>query len=313
MAEQVFPISRVNPRGLWLFYMLLAVVSAAPLGVGMALTAWPSRVEFELAPAGLTVRGSGYGRSVPTGSIDTFNAFRLQPAHGSGNYPRTRTNGVGMPNYQAGWFTLNDGQTALLFVTNWSRAVVVPTTDGYLLILSPDDPDEFVKMVNNLDLPDTILPRTFPVSAPPENQSIWRTDPTFWLIPIAILFFVFGLMTLFWILSRNVRFVVGDESLRIRGDLYGRTIPRSALVSDGAEVVDLRGHSRFGWMLRVNGIGMPGYAAGWFRPAGGGRALAFITDKSRVVVVPTSLGYTLLVSPADPFALLAALKTPASR
>ena len=73
-------------------------------------------------------------------------------------------------------------------------------------------------------------------------------------------------------------------------------------------MIDLRASARFGRMLRINGIGLPGYASGWFRPSGGGRALLFVTDRAEVVALPTALGYTLLLSPADPSAFLTALK-----
>jgi hypothetical protein len=40
---------------------------------------------------------------------------------------------------------------------------------------------------------------------------------------------------------------------------------------------------------------------------GRGKGLLFLTDRSRTVYVPTTDGYALLISPADPESLLAAL------
>jgi hypothetical protein len=56
------------------------------------------------------------------------------------------------------------------------------------------------------------------------------------------------------------------------------------------------------------GLGLPGYGAGWFRLAGGERALAFVTDRTRLAYVPTTAGYGLLLSVDDPDGLVAALR-----
>jgi hypothetical protein len=49
-----------------------------------------------------------------------------------------------MPGYQGGWFRLENGESGLLYLTDWQRVAVVPTTDGYTLLLSPADPEGFL-------------------------------------------------------------------------------------------------------------------------------------------------------------------------
>ena len=49
-------------------------------------------------------------------------------------------------------------------------------------------------------------------------------------------------------------------------------------------------------------------APGWFRLKNGEKALVSLTDRHRAVYVPTSRGYALLVSPAEPDSFLAALR-----
>jgi hypothetical protein len=53
---------------------------------------------------------------------------------------------------------------------------------------------------------------------------------------------------------------------------------------------------------------LPGYASGWFDLASGESALLYLTDRQRAVYVPTDLGFSLLLSPRDPDAFLAALR-----
>jgi hypothetical protein len=58
----------------------------------------------------------------------------------------------------------------------------------------------------------------------------------FWLLGV-LAAFLLALLFLFAYLaysSRNVRFEISAEGLRIKGDIYGRTIPARALVADKA-------------------------------------------------------------------------------
>lgn len=100
--------------------------------------------------------------------------------------------------------------------------------------------------------------------------------------------------------SRHTTFEVRPAGLQIKGTLYGRTIPSSSLVVDQAQVVDLTRDRDFmlGW--RTNGAGLPGYSAGWFRLKNKQKALAFVTDRRRTVYLPTTDGYAVLMSVADP-------------
>jgi hypothetical protein len=100
--------------------------------------------------------------------------------------------------------------------------------------------------------------------------------------------------------SRHVEFVLSKEGLRIKRDLYGRLIPLSSIVFEEIRALDLKRDREFRMKWRTNGAGLPGYQAGWFKLRNGEKALAFVTDKSRVVYIPTRDGYSVLLSVADP-------------
>jgi len=140
------------------------------------------------------------------------------------------------------------------------------------------------------------------------------SGPAFTALVVGLLILQGGLLALFVYIAhsaRNVRFEVSADGLRIRGGLYGRTIPLRDLVIDEATVVDLRSDTqrRLGW--RTNGIGLPGYQAGWFRLKNGSKGLAFVTDQTQVVYLPTRQKYALLLSVASPGHFLAALRATA--
>lgn len=96
--------------------------------------------------------------------------------------------------------------------------------------------------------------------------------------------------------ARHASFTVTDDALRIRASFYGRTIPRSDIVADGVKVIDLNVDSGYMPRIRTNGIGLPGYAEGWFKLADKEKALLFVTDRSRVVYIPTTGNYSVLLS-----------------
>ncbi|HEV7365848.1 MAG TPA: PH domain-containing protein [Gemmatimonadales bacterium] len=108
--------------------------------------------------------------------------------------------------------------------------------------------------------------------------------------------------------SRHARFVVTETGLDLRGDIYGKQVPWSALRVSEARLVDLTRDSGLRPRSRRLGTGLPGYAAGWFRLNNGERALVYLTRTRPVLYVPTSLGYSLLLSPQDPESLLATLR-----
>ncbi len=306
LALRVFPIAGSHRSKWGRLFVLTGAAIVLPSLVALLVVLWPNHVRFEVTSAGLRVRGSVYGRSIPATAIRLDGTRRLTVDDTPGIYPNRRTNGIGLPDYLAGWFRLNDGRSALLFVTDWSRTIAVPTTAGYDLVLSPDAPDALVAMVKAPAAAGS-APGIFPLATAPARG--WdASDLLPWLAFVLVPLVTVALLAPLLFAGRRVRFELGDESLRIRGDLYGRTIPRSDLQAAGAAVIDIKRHTTFGRMLRTNGIGLPNYLSGWFRPHGDGRALLFVTDQTRVVAVPTTAGYQLLLSPADPEGFLAALR-----
>jgi hypothetical protein len=131
------------------------------------------------------------------------------------------------------------------------------------------------------------------------------------LLPIsALLFGVIALLTVSFRGGQTARFEVSGEGLRLRGDLYGRLIPLASLRVADARRVDLAAEKALQPSWRRMGTALPGYQAGWFRLKNGEKALLYLTDRSRAVYVPTTKGYSLILSPVDPDGFLAKLRSP---
>jgi len=108
--------------------------------------------------------------------------------------------------------------------------------------------------------------------------------------------------------ARNSRVEVGEGQLRLRGDFWARSIPLHSLQMERAAVLDLNAAPDYTPRRRTLGTGLPGYASGWFRLRNGEKALVYLTRRESVVYVPTSDGYSLLLSAEQPDALLASLR-----
>jgi hypothetical protein len=126
--------------------------------------------------------------------------------------------------------------------------------------------------------------------------------PIWFMVPVLILAIVLGTGGV--IIGASVRgarstiFELSDKALRVHGDVYGRTIPSTELRAAEAARVDISG-GPFRLVARTVGTALPGYRSGWFRLANGEKALVYVTDPSRVVYVPTTDGYSLLLSVAE--------------
>jgi len=106
---------------------------------------------------------------------------------------------------------------------------------------------------------------------------------------------------------QSVKFEVEPDGLRIHAALYGRYIPWSSVAWDRARLVDRRSEKDLRPTLRTNGIGLPGYLAGWFRLRSGEKALLFLSGKGEAVYLPTTEGFAVMLSAREPRELYGAI------
>jgi hypothetical protein len=149
---------------------------------------------------------------------------------------------------------------------------------------------------------------TFPI-VPAHSRSLWI------LVAFMVVLFA-GIGGMLLATARGAyasRFEVSDAGLRLRGDLYGRFIPAASIRGDAVRVVDLGLAPDLTPRRRTFGTAVGGYQSGWFRLGNGEKALIYLTDRSRVVYVPTTAGYSVLMSAHSPERLAERLRTIASR
>ena len=113
MDHKVFPIARGSSAALW----FCGVIGLFARGRGLPRDALLLRV------ADCDARGLGPGLAHPRRHVRAVHPEGGLAGRGGegprlgaepGYTPASRTNGIGLPNYQSGWFRLANGSTALL-------------------------------------------------------------------------------------------------------------------------------------------------------------------------------------------------------
>ena len=86
-----------------------------------------------------------YSRTIPLEYVDVEHSKVVDLNQNSEFNLSIRTNGLGVSGYQLGWFERAGGGRIYAVLTDRSSVVYIPTTDGYALLLSIEEPDEFLK------------------------------------------------------------------------------------------------------------------------------------------------------------------------
>ena len=133
-----------------IFFIVLTPVLLTMLGFSAYILFSAHSAKFEITDSGLNIRNTIYGRFIPKENIDLNNARIVNLNTQTDLQPKWRTNGVGLPGYNAGWFKLKNGEKTLLFVTDRGKVVYIPTTLGYPILLSTGNPDEMVVALQTL-------------------------------------------------------------------------------------------------------------------------------------------------------------------
>ena len=146
---EVFSISPASSKPLWfvaIIGILLTCVLAVLLYTGYA--SLHSRVELKSNQ--LKLVGDLWGRTIPLESIDVSEARILNLNRGSEYSLKWRTFGTSLPGYSSGWFRLRNGQKALVCLTKSDRVVYLPTSLNYALMLSVEQPEQFIETLQRL-------------------------------------------------------------------------------------------------------------------------------------------------------------------
>jgi hypothetical protein len=145
-VKQTFHMIPASTGSIW-FLGIICLVLLGLVALLIYLTYSARNTSFEISAHGLRIAGSVYGRTIPSESLISEQIKPVNLHTDSAYRIRWRTNGAGLPGYNTGWFRLRNREKALLFLTDRSRAVYIPTRDRYSVLLSVAEPIEFVRVL----------------------------------------------------------------------------------------------------------------------------------------------------------------------
>jgi hypothetical protein len=114
-------------------------------------------------------------------------------------------------------------------------------------------------------------------------------------------------LTIDWGLRRH-RIALDADGLEVATSFYRRRLALIELQIDQARVIDLDERTEFKPMVKTNGTDLPGFRSGWFRLRNRRKALVATVGGKRVLHLPTTRGFDLLLQPRRPQALLERLQ-----
>lgn len=118
-------------------------VMATLLGVLLLTTTIPAmlkRRRITLQNGMLVVAATYYTRKTPVAALDLAHARIANLDEHTEFRPGLKTNGFGLPGFQAGHFRLRNRAKAFCLLTSQRRVLILPQQDGAFLLLSPEQP-----------------------------------------------------------------------------------------------------------------------------------------------------------------------------
>jgi hypothetical protein len=134
----------------WALIFVLSVSIGFMLSVTLGLSAFLvyvlTRNEVSIRDGSVHIKAGFFHQRVKLPEIGAPRVVDLRAERDMA--PDTRRNGVRLPGFQVGWFTLKNRARAFVLLTGRERVVHVPTTKGFSLLLSLKEPELFLEQLH---------------------------------------------------------------------------------------------------------------------------------------------------------------------
>ena len=129
-----------------------------------------------------------------------------------------------------------------------------------------------------------------------------------WVALLVVVAVMSAISAFLWRMLGRHRLRLDDTGIDIATTFYRQRIALPDLRVDAARIVRLDEHPDLRPLLKSNGYALPGFRSGWFRLRNWQKAFVATADGERVLWLPTSRGFGLLLQPRDPQRLLDRLR-----
>jgi hypothetical protein len=123
----------------------IIIVAVVVIVAVVAHILWAGRhMRVELAGNTLVVRGDLLGPTLRVDQLDLGGARIVDPRQDPQASIAGTVFGGGLAGYRSGWFRLADGRRAQVFARDGEPTVLIPTNQGYALVVSVPQADAFI-------------------------------------------------------------------------------------------------------------------------------------------------------------------------
>jgi hypothetical protein len=149
----------------------------------------------------------------------------------------------------------------------------------------------------------------------PAGESWWGTgnrggDALIAMLVVAVAAGAIALFLASMLKRHRLRLDAGG--LEVTTTFYRQRLALAELQPGAARVLRLDEHPELKPWLKSNGYALPGFRSGWFRLRNWRKAFVATSDGERLLWLPTTRGFDLLLQPRDPQRLLDRLRELAS-
>jgi hypothetical protein len=119
-----------------------------------------------------------------------------------------------------------------------------------------------------------------------------------YIVPVITILFLLGFIAVMigaTVSLKRTNILIGNREIIIHSFPYGKKIPVENILVNEIKAINLNDDKEYGIMLRTNGISLPNFRSGWMKLKNGKKALAFVTGKEKVLLMPTK-DYVVLFS-----------------
>ena len=147
-----------------------------------------------------------------------------------------------------------------------------------------------------------VLPLIGVLLIPFRDSDPGGTDPMLLKVYAGIVVVVVlgGVFALLWLAMRRHRLVMDAAGIEVATSFYRRRLTWPELRLDEAKVVSLGEHPDLKPSLKSNGYALPGFRSGWFRSRRLKKMFVASAGGDRMLWIPTTQGYDLLLQPRSP-------------
>jgi hypothetical protein len=143
----IFPAAPGTYTFIWIFSAVIFLVLLGTIAIFISIGYQARHASFTMNDQGLRIGPGLYGRFIPKDEIKKSEVKVVNLNIETDYQPKWRTNGSGLPGFASGWFKLKNNEKALVFVTDRSSVVYIPTSENYSLLLSVREADAFADAI----------------------------------------------------------------------------------------------------------------------------------------------------------------------